>query len=71
VVGAFSRKIDELVERSHGKIQADAAHGKLVGLGYQGSSRTTRRVSLSPSGGGAASTAVGRGRGSRSLAAAM
>ena len=42
-VGDFAGKIDELVERSHGKIRADAAHGKLVALGYQGSSRTTRR----------------------------
>ena len=37
------RKIDELVERSHGRIRADVAHGKLVALGYQGSARTTRR----------------------------
>jgi hypothetical protein len=34
---------DELVERSHGRIRADAAHGKLVALRYQGSERTTRR----------------------------
>ena len=39
----FAAKIDELVDRSHGKIRADKAHGKLVALGYQGSSRTTRR----------------------------
>jgi hypothetical protein len=42
-VGDFAGKIDELVERSHGKIRADAAHRKLVALGYQGSARTTRR----------------------------
>ena len=36
-------KIDELVERSHGRIRADVAHGKLVALGYLGSERTTRR----------------------------
>ena len=39
----FAAKIDELVDRSHGKIRADRAHGKLVALGYQGSPRTTRR----------------------------
>jgi hypothetical protein len=39
----FAEKIDELVDRSHGRIRADAAHGKLVALGYQGSERTTRR----------------------------
>ena len=39
----FAAKIDELVDRSHGKIRADKAHGKLIALGYQGSARTTRR----------------------------
>ncbi len=39
----FAAKVDELVDRSHGKIRADVAHGKLVALGYQGSPRTTRR----------------------------
>src|ERR1700758_2238725 len=38
-----ARKIDELVDRSGGRIRADIAHGKLVALGYQGSPRTTRR----------------------------
>ena len=42
-VGDFVGKIDELVERSHGRIRADVAHHKLVALGYQGSERTTRR----------------------------
>jgi hypothetical protein len=42
-VGDFAGKIDELVERSHGRIRADAEHGKLVTLGYDGSPRTTRR----------------------------
>ena len=32
----FMRKVDELVARSHGKIRADVAHGKLVSLGYLG-----------------------------------
>jgi hypothetical protein len=39
----FAGKIDELVDRSHGRIRADAAHAKLVALGYLGSARTTRR----------------------------
>jgi transposase len=39
----FARKIDELVERSGGKIRADVAHDKLVAIGYEGSERTTRR----------------------------
>ena len=39
----FAGKIDELVDRSGGRIRADVAHGKLVALGYQGSERTTRR----------------------------
>ncbi|MGZ6617648.1 MAG: IS21/IS408/IS1162 family transposase [Solirubrobacteraceae bacterium] len=39
----FASKIDELVDRSHGRIRADVAHDKLVALGYQGSGRTTRR----------------------------
>jgi transposase len=42
-VGDFVAKIDELVERSHGRIRADVAHSKLVALGYEGSARTTRR----------------------------
>jgi transposase len=39
----FAAKIDELVDRSHGQIRADVAHGKLVAIGYRGSERTTRR----------------------------
>jgi transposase len=39
----FAAKIDELVDRSSGKIRADAAHDKLVAIGYEGSERTTRR----------------------------
>ena len=39
----FQAKIDELVDRSSGRIRADVAHGRLVAIGYQGSSRTTRR----------------------------
>jgi hypothetical protein len=39
----FAAKIDELVDRSGGKIRADVAHVKLVAIGYEGSDRTTRR----------------------------
>ena len=39
----FAGKIDELVDRSVGRIRADVAHDKLVGIGYEGSERTTRR----------------------------
>ena len=39
----YLAKIEELVDRSHGQIRADKAHGKLVAIGYQGSPRTTRR----------------------------
>ncbi|HEY1716243.1 MAG TPA: IS21 family transposase [Solirubrobacteraceae bacterium] len=41
--GVFLAKVDELVEQSHGRIRADAAHAKLVAMGYEGSDRTTRR----------------------------
>jgi transposase len=39
----FAAKIDELVDRSNGRIRADVVHAKLVAIGYQGSARTTRR----------------------------
>lgn len=44
VTDAFLPKIEEWVEASHGKIRADKAHDKLIGLGYQGSDRSTRRA---------------------------
>jgi transposase len=44
VIGAFSEKVEELVERSRGKIRADKAHETLVAMGYMGSERTTRRT---------------------------
>jgi transposase len=44
VVDRFAAKVEELVERSHGKIRADKAHEKLVAMGYMGSERTTRRA---------------------------
>jgi transposase len=44
MVDRFAAKVEELVERSHGKIRADKAHEKLVAMGYMGSERTTRRA---------------------------
>jgi hypothetical protein len=32
--GEFQQRIDELVERSNGRVRADVAHAKLVSLGY-------------------------------------
>jgi hypothetical protein len=43
MAGEFRAKIEELVARSHDRIRADVAHGKLVALGYEESSRTTGR----------------------------
>ncbi len=43
-VDAFAEKIEEWVARSRGKIRADAAHQKLLAMGYMGSERTTRRA---------------------------
>ena len=42
--GGFEEKVEELVDRSRGKIRADVAHEKLVAMGYLGSERTTRRA---------------------------
>jgi len=43
-VDRFAAKIDELVERSRGRIRADKVHEVLVAMGYLGSERTTRRA---------------------------
>src|SRR3954452_11613396 len=43
-VDAFAEKIAEWVDRSKGSIHADAAHQRLVAMGYVGSERTTRRA---------------------------
>jgi transposase len=43
-VDPFAEKIDELVDRSRGRIRADRAHERLVAMGYLGSERTTRRA---------------------------
>ena len=44
MVDGFGEKIDELVDRSGGRIRADRAHEKFVATGYLGSERTTRRA---------------------------
>jgi hypothetical protein len=44
VIGEFLPKLEELVERSKGKIRADKAHEHIAAMGYEGSERTTRRA---------------------------
>ncbi len=44
LIDGFLPKVEEWVEHSRGKIRADKAHEKLLGLGYAGSERTTRRA---------------------------
>jgi hypothetical protein len=44
VIDPFLPKIEELVERSKGKVRGDVVHAKLTALGYAGSERTTRRA---------------------------
>jgi hypothetical protein len=44
VIDPFLPKLEELVDRSRGKIRADRAHEKITAMGYGGSERTTRRA---------------------------
>ena len=44
LIDEFLPKLEEWVERSAGRVRADVAHDKLVGLGFTGSERTTRRA---------------------------
>jgi hypothetical protein len=44
LIGPFLEKLEELVDRSKGKIRADRAHMKITAMGYAGSERTTRRA---------------------------
>jgi hypothetical protein len=44
VIGEFLPKLEELVERSKGKVRADVAHEKITAMGFTGSERTTRRA---------------------------
>jgi transposase len=43
-VDAFVLKVEELVDRSSGKIRADVVHRRLAAMGYAGSERSTRRA---------------------------
>ena len=44
LIDSFMPKVEELVDRSKGKIRADVAHRKLAAMGYRGSERSTRRA---------------------------
>ena len=44
LIDAFLPKLEELVERSKGRIRADVAHEKIAAMGYAGSERSTRRA---------------------------
>jgi hypothetical protein len=44
VIDDFLPKLEELVDRSKGRIRADKAHEKITAMGYGGSERTTRRA---------------------------
>ena len=44
LIDGFMDKVEELVDRSKGKIRADVAHRKLAAMGYRGSERSTRRA---------------------------
>jgi transposase len=43
-IDAYLPKIEELVERSSGRIRADKVHERLVAMGFTGGERTTRRT---------------------------
>lgn len=44
LIDEFLPKLEEWIDHSRGKIRADRVHAKLLGLGYAGSERTTRRA---------------------------
>ena len=44
IVDPFADKIEELVERSRGRIRADVAFDKVAAMGFEGSDRTVRRA---------------------------
>jgi transposase len=43
-VDEFVAKIEELVEKSEGKVRADVVHERLVAMGFTGTDRSTRRA---------------------------
>jgi transposase len=44
MIDDFMPKVEELVERSQGKVGADRVHDKLEAMGFTGTDRTTRRA---------------------------
>ena len=44
MIDGFMPELEELVDRSKGKIRADVAHRKITAMGYRGSERSTRRA---------------------------
>jgi transposase len=44
LVDPWLEKIEELVERSRGKVRADVVHERLQAMGFSGNERTTRRA---------------------------
>ena len=44
LIDEFLPKVEEWIDRSKGNLRADVAHDKLLGLGFTGSERTTRRA---------------------------
>jgi transposase len=44
VIDPFLEKIEELVERSKGKVRADVVHRRIVAMGFAGDERSTRRA---------------------------
>ena len=44
LIDGFMPKVEELVDRSKGRIRADVAHRNLAAMGYRGSERSTRRA---------------------------
>src|SRR5262245_54014239 len=44
LIDPYLEKVEELVERSRGKIRADVVHDRLRAMGFCGNERTTRRA---------------------------
>lgn len=44
IIDPFLEKVEELVERSEGRVRADVVHDRLVAMGFTGDERTTRRA---------------------------
>jgi hypothetical protein len=44
LIDPYLAKVEEWVDRSHGKVRADVVHERLVAVGFGGDERTTRRA---------------------------